>query len=139
MDGQAGPGQGQLLTTLAILQCDGKPTIALAAASRSFRPHPLLQLPGLKRRRRAFPTAIPSAPSLSGGRSGAGEGRGPRNRCADVYSLDLCSSRSRVCSPSLLGGGARVRRGTLLLWYLSPFPMMAAATASALAKVQGGG
>ena len=65
MDGQAGPGQGQLLTTLAILQCDGKPTIALAAASRSFRPHPLLQLLGAERRRRAFPAAIPLArPSL---------------------------------------------------------------------------
>ena len=61
MDGQAGPGQGQLLTTLAILQCDGKPTIALAAASRSFRPHPLLQLLGAERRRHAFLAAIPPA------------------------------------------------------------------------------
>jgi len=40
----------------------------------SFRPHPLLQLLGSERRRRTFPAAIPSAPSLSGGRSGTGEG-----------------------------------------------------------------
>jgi len=52
-----------------------------------------------------------AVPSLSGAQSGARERRGPQNRCADVYSLSVCSSRSRICSSSLLDGGARILPG----------------------------
>jgi len=55
-----------------------------------------------------FPAVIPAAFSLSGGRYGSGEGDGPRNRRADVYSLGSCPPRVRFCSSPLLGGGARV-------------------------------
>ena len=73
---------------------------------------PLLQLSKTKRRRREFPAAIPPAPSLSDGWLGAGDGGGPRNRCADVHRLASYLSRPRLCSPSVLVGGARVcRRG----------------------------
>jgi len=58
-------------------------------------------------RRRRLPAAISPAPLLSGGRSGVGEGGGPRNRRADVYRLGCRFPRSRFGSPSLLGGGAR--------------------------------
>ena len=50
------------------------------------------------------------APSLSGGWLGAGDGGGPGNRHADVHRLASYLSRPRLCSPSVLVGGARVCR-----------------------------
>jgi len=54
-----------------------------------------------------LPAAIPAVLRLSGGRSGVGEGDGPRNRRAAVHRLGRCMPRSRVCSSSECGGGAR--------------------------------
>jgi hypothetical protein len=68
---------------------------------------PQLQLSGAKKRCCRFPAAIPPAPFLSGGREGAGEGGGPGNRCADVYRLGSWLPRSRICLPSVFGGGPR--------------------------------
>ena len=74
----------------------------------SSRLFPLLQLRGAEKGGSPSPAAIPAAFSLSGGRYGSGEGNGPRNRRADVYSLGSCPPRIRFCSSPLLGGGARV-------------------------------
>ena len=54
-----------------------------------------------------LPAAIPAVLRLSGGRSGVGEGDGPRNRRAAVHRLGRCMPRSRVCSSSECGSGAR--------------------------------
>ena len=54
-----------------------------------------------------MPAAISAVLRLSGGRSGVGEGDGPRNRRAAVHRLGRCMPRSRVCSSSECGGGAR--------------------------------
>jgi hypothetical protein len=58
---------------------------------------------------------IPPAPSLSGGRLGAGDGGGPGNWRADVYRLASYLSRPRLCSPLVLAGRARVCRGVTIL------------------------
>jgi len=110
-----GPGTRAAVDYASILQCDGKPTIALAAASRSFRPHPLLQLLGAERRRPAFPAAIPPAcPSpVPGVAPERDEGR---RIVARMYIVLVCAHLGlgfarRHCLMAELGFG----RGTMLL------------------------
>ncbi|CAN6331998.1 unnamed protein product [Urochloa humidicola] len=95
--------------------------------SRLF-PHPLLQLREAKRGRAPFPAAIPPTSSISGRRSGAGDGGGPGNRRADVHRLGRSRSclptgvvgearvRSRVCLSAGVAGGAWCCRGGFPLW-----------------------
>jgi hypothetical protein len=52
-------------------------------------------------RRTQRPVAIPPAPFLSGGQSGAGVGGEPGNRCAVVYRVDSYQLSPRICLPSL--------------------------------------
>jgi len=54
-----------------------------------------------------LPAAISAVLRLSGGRSGVGEGDGPRNRRTAVHRLGRCMPRSRVCSSSKCGSRAR--------------------------------
>ena len=79
----------------------------------SSPPFPLLQFPRAKGRRSGLPASIPPVLLLSGGRFGAEDGGGLRNRCAVVYRLVSILSRSSVCSPTLFIGGAWFCRGGL--------------------------
>jgi hypothetical protein len=66
-------------------------------------------------RQREFLAAILPPPSLSVGRLGVGDGGGPGNQRVDIHRLASYLCRPRLCSLSVLVGGARVCRGVTIL------------------------
>ena len=101
-----------------IVSCHNVTNSWPSIGGRSLCPYPLLQLSQAKRatpRRSRVPAATPTAPFLSGGRPGAGEGGEPASRRADVYRLD--SERFLIMRCRSLEG---VNRRFFKIWRLSP-------------------